>query len=143
MSGLYRHIACGVDGSEASQKALAHAVQLRDQLGVERLSILHLIPPTVYFGVYYSPQTTTPPETPDWLSALGAQTPSADIVLIDSFSAYPPAEAVRWAQAEHVDLLVAASHRGIFHRMTVGSFAGYIAYHATCPVMLVPSPTQA
>lgn len=51
---------------------------------------------------------------------------------------YPPAEAVRWASSQGVDLVVAASHQGIFHRMVLGSFAGYLAYHAKCLVMLIP-----
>lgn len=141
MSGRYSHIACGVDGSEASAKALAHAVQLRDQMGVARLSILHLVPAPSFLGVPYGSTVATPPEMPDWLAALGAQLPSADIVLIDSTNAYPPTEAVRWARDEHVDLFIAASHGGIFHRMAVGSFAAYVAYHAPCPVMLIP-PTM-
>jgi nucleotide-binding universal stress UspA family protein len=118
---------------------------LRDQLGAERLSILYVVPPEVYFAEYYSPDVYYSPETikspeivPDWLSKLGAQTPGSEVVLIDGASAYPPAEVVRWVRDEHVDLLVAASHRGIFHRMALGGFASYVAYHAECPVVLVP-----
>ncbi len=50
------HIACCVDGSEASKLALEHAVRLRDQLGAQQLDIVHIVPPAVYFGVYYPPQ---------------------------------------------------------------------------------------
>jgi len=136
------HIACCVDGSEAAKRALDKAVALRDQLGAERLDIIHIVPPAVYFGVYYPPESTTPPETPDWLITLGEQTPDSRVVMIDSFSNFPPAAATRWAEEEHVDLIVAASHQGAFRRMTVGSFAGYLAYHATCPVLLIPPRMQ-
>ena len=59
--------------------------------------------------------------------------------MIDSFSSFPPAAAIRWVEEEQVDLIVAASHQGAFRRMTVGSFAGYLAYHATCPVHADPA----
>jgi nucleotide-binding universal stress UspA family protein len=137
------HIACCVDGSEAAKLALTTAVRLRDQLGAGRLDIIHVVPPAVYFGVYYPPESTAPPETPDWLIQLGQQTPDSRVVMIDSFSSFPPAAAIRWADEEHVDLIVAASHQGAFRRMTVGSFAGYLAYHATCPVMLIPPEMRA
>jgi len=142
MGERVNHIACCVDGSGAAGLALEHAVWLRDQLGGERLDIIHVVPPAVYFGVYYPPESTAPPETPDWLIALGEQTPASKVVMIDSFSNYPPAAVTRWASQEHVDLIVAASHQGTFRRMTVGSFAGYLAYHAPCPVMLIPPEMQ-
>ena len=142
MGARYTHIACCVDGSPASKIALSHAIRLRDQIGAERLDIVHIVPPAVYFGIYYPPESTAPPETPAWLTALGTETPHSNVVMIDSFSSYPPAAAIRWAEEEHVDLIVAASHQGTFRRMTVGSFAGYLAYHASCPVMLIPPEMQ-
>lgn len=142
MSERYEHVACFVDESEASREALRHARRLRDQLGAGRLSIVNLAAPPVYFGVYYPPVATAPPETPGWLTNLETEAPGAEVVFIDSFSAYPPAEAVRWASSQGVDLVVAASHRGIFHRMVLGSFAGYLAYHAKCPVTLIPPSTS-
>lgn len=143
MSERVHHIACCVDGSEAAKLALDAAVGLRDQLSAERLDIIHVVPPAVYFGVYYPPESTTPPETPDWLVAMGEQTPDSRVVMIDSFSSFPPAAAIRWVEDEQVELIVAASHQGAFRRMTVGSFAGYLAYHATCPVLLIPPQMQA
>jgi len=143
MGERYTHIACCVDGSAAAKVALDHAIRLRDQLGAERLDIVYIVPPSVYFGIYYPPESTTPPETPDWLTDLGAQVPHSNVVMIDSFANYPPAAAVRWTEEEQVDLIVAASHQGAFRRMTVGSFAGYLAYHASCPVMLIPPDMQA
>ena len=138
MSERYVHIACGLDGSDASRQALAHAVRLRDQLGAGRLSLVHVVAPPVYFGVYYPPQDMTPPVIPEWLTQIAADIPDADVVLVDSASAYPPAEAARWSRDQEVDLFVVASHRAVFHRMTVGSFASYLAYHASCPVVVVP-----
>jgi nucleotide-binding universal stress UspA family protein len=135
------HIACFVDESGAARRGLAEAQRLRGQLHAEQLSVVHLIAPPVYYGVYYPPRDTTPPPAPDWLEPLVAEAPGAQSVVIDSFSSYPPAEAVRWAGEARADLLVAASHRGVFRRLVLGSFASYLAYHAPCPVLLVPPRT--
>jgi nucleotide-binding universal stress UspA family protein len=140
MNDRYDHLACFVDDSEASRLALRHARLLRDRLGATRLRIVHVVPPPVYFGVYEPPERTLPPAVPEWLKDLGTEVPGAEVVFVDTFSAYPPAEAVRWASSAGVDLAVAGSHRGIYERMALGGFAAYLAYHATCPVLLIPPP---
>lgn len=140
MNDRFEHLACFVDDSEASRKALGEARLMREQLRARRLSIVHVVPPPVYFGVYDPPERTLPPTEPQWLKDLGTEVPGSDVVFIDSFTAYPPAEAVRWASAEGIDLAIAGTHRGIYERMTLGGFAAYLAYHATCPVLLIPPP---
>lgn len=142
MEARFAHLACCVDGSDAARLALEHAIRLRDQLGAERLDIVHIVPPAVYFGVYYPPESTEVPTTPDWLTEMGTANPTCTVVMLDSFANYPPAAAVRWAEEEGVDMIVAASHQGTFRRMAVGSFAGYLSYHASCPVMLIPPEMQ-
>ncbi len=138
MSTRIDHIACCVDQSEASQRGLHHAARVRDQLGATKLTAVHLIPPPVYVGVYYPPPEPVSHDVPDWLTEMVGGVPGCEIVVIDSVANYPPAEAVAWATDAGVDILVAASHQGFFKRMVMGSFAAYLAYHATCPVMLVP-----
>lgn len=140
MSTRIDHIACCVDQSEASARGLHHAARLRDQLGASRLTALHLIPPPVYVGVYYPPPEPVSSEVPEWLTELVADVPGCEVVVVDSVANYPPAEAVAWAEDAGVDMLVAASHQGFFKRMVMGSFAAHLAYHSTCPVMLVPPP---
>jgi nucleotide-binding universal stress UspA family protein len=135
----YEHIACCVDESDASKRALHEAQALRARLGPGRLSVVHTLASPVYFGVYYPPSDPVEPaDVPEWLTALVRETPGAEAVVIDSYVGYPPAETVRWANGEGVELLVAASHRGLFQRMVLGSFAGHLAYHASCPVVLIP-----
>ena len=41
-----------------------------------------------------------------------------------------------------IDLIVGSAHRGVVARTMLGGFAGYVAYHAPCPVLLV-HPTAA
>ena len=49
----------------------------------------------------------------------------------------PGVAVCEWAETTDVDVLVAGSHRGLLDRALLGSFAGYIAYHAPCAVHLV------
>lgn len=138
----FDHIACCVDQSEAARRGLQHAVLLAKDVGASKLSVVHLVPPPVYVGVYLPPPEPVTHEVPDWLTELAKEAPGADVVLVDSLSSYPPAEAVAWAKGAGVDMLVAASHQGFFKRALMGSFAAYLAYHAHCPVMLVLPPVQ-
>lgn len=134
------HIACCVDQSEASLRGLHHAARVREQSGAARLTAVHLIPPPVYVGVYYPPPEPPSQDIPDWLTEMAAGVPDCEIVVVDSYANFPPAEAVAWAKENAVDILVAASHQGFFKRMVMGSFAAYLAYHSECPVLLVPPP---
>lgn len=136
----YRHIACCVDHSEAAQRGVEHGARLARQLGAERFSLVHFVAPPVYMGVYYPPPEPVASEVPDWLREMASGAEGAEAVVVDSIANYPPAEAVAWAAREGVDMLVAASHQGFFRRMVMGSFAAHLAYHAPCPVMLVPPP---
>jgi nucleotide-binding universal stress UspA family protein len=140
MAGRYEHIVCFVDDSEASRLALGHARRLMGQLGAGRLSIVHVHPPPEYVGGYSPPEPTTPPEAPAWLEALATDAPGAEIRFVDGSNRYPPAEGVGWALEEGADLIVAGTHRGLYRRLMLGGFAAYLAYHAPCPVTLVPPP---
>jgi nucleotide-binding universal stress UspA family protein len=69
-----------------------------------------------------------------WL-AEEARSVSAEAVLLEG---HPASTATEWAAEAGVDLMVAATHRGLVERALLGSFAGYLAHHAPCPVFLVP-----
>jgi nucleotide-binding universal stress UspA family protein len=144
MSSPYDHIVCCMEHeSEASPLALAEARRLR-ALGPGRLTLIHVIvPPVVYPGF---PGTGTQTWIPDptetrtgatsWLSEIAQQ--DEQVALIDH--GYPPAVACEWAASNAADLMVAASHRGYVVRALLGSFAGYLARHAPCAVLLVRPP---
>jgi len=51
---------------------------------------------------------------------------------------HPANTACEWAADGDVDIMVAATHRGLVERALLGSFASYVAHHAPCPVFLVP-----
>jgi nucleotide-binding universal stress UspA family protein len=50
---------------------------------------------------------------------------------------FPAPAACDWALEADVDLIVAACHRGLTARITLGSFAHHLIHHAPCPVLIV------
>jgi len=139
MPPKHEHLLCCVDDSEASRAALAEAVRLRDALGAGALSVLHVRAPGLNLGVYAAPAAgEIDPAEEEWLIRVAASAPGARPVLLDCLMCDPPVEAVCWAKANEVDLIVAASHHGAVARTLLGSFAGYVARHAPCPVLLIP-----
>lgn len=137
MNELFPHIAVCVDNSEASSGALAEAWRLKRSLGAARFSLVHVIPSPMVVAGHGAIWVQDPGEIAAgarrWLDEIGAAHPGAEVVLLDG---YPQAEVCDWALEAEVDLLVAASSRGMFDRVLLGSFAGYLARHAPCSVLL-------
>ena len=133
----YQHIAVCVDRSEAAQDALSEARRLRAVAGPGKLSVVHVAPwPLLYTGE--AGAWTPDPEDIEsaartWLDEVVATIPEAECVLLDG---YPPAAVCSWAEDAGVDLLVGASHRGLFERVLLGSFAAYLVRHSPCSVLL-------
>jgi universal stress protein E len=133
----YGHIAVCIDRSGASAASLSEARALRAAAGPGRLSIVHVTPwPLLYTGEAGS----WAPDPDDlasaareWLDQAASDVPEAEAVLLDG---YPPAAVCAWAETNEVDLLVAASHRGLVERVLLGSFAGYLVHNAPCSVLL-------
>lgn len=138
MSAPYAHIACCVDTSDAARAALAEARGLRS-LSPGKLSVVHTLEwPQAYLAfaagfAQLPPLDALQAGTTAWLKDLAGV--DAEPVLLEG---HPASTCCDWADNEGVDLLVAASHRGIFERALLGSFATFIARHAPCPVLLVP-----
>jgi nucleotide-binding universal stress UspA family protein len=132
----YHHIACCVDRSEISESILGEAKRLR-ALGPGRLSIVHVSEWGILFGAYPGVAATDPEfirqDSRRWLDAIVAANPGCEGVFLDG---YPPAVVCEWAEGAGVDLLVASSSRGLVARVLLGSFAGYLARHAPCAVLL-------
>ncbi|MCU0307326.1 MAG: universal stress protein [Thermoleophilia bacterium] len=131
------HITACVDASAAARRALAEAVRLRDATGAS-LTVLHVAtaPALVGFSRWGPERQTFFEDARRWLDALaaGVEGPCEPVLLWG----HPAHAACGWAAGRGVDLLVAASHSGRVHRAVLGSFAGYVAHHAPCDVLLVP-----
>ena len=135
----YEDIACCIEDSAGSRRALHEAVRLR-AFGPGRLTLVHVTPPSIVYGE--SLGMPPPDEIGDvasaWLAEQAKRVDGAESVLL---SGHPGSAVCAWARDAHPDLLIAGAHRGHVERVALGSFAGYVAYHAPCPVLLVrPQP---
>ena len=142
MNTLASHIAVCVDNSPASAAALDEAWRLREAVGCERFTLVHVIPsPMVVAGhgaMWLPDPTEIRTGAAEWMDTLAVDHPGSETVLLDG---YPPAEVCDWAARSGVDMIVASSSRGLFDRVLLGSFAGYLTRHAPCSVLLTrPHP---
>jgi nucleotide-binding universal stress UspA family protein len=136
----YAHIACCIDDSPASQRALAEARRLHS-IGARRLSVVHVgsEPPDYGLAGAVMVRAEFLAEQQAWLES--QIQPGESAVFL---TGAPLGRAVcEWAAAGgHPDLIVAASYRGLWERIELGSFAAYLARHAPCSVLLVrPTPS--
>ncbi len=141
MSVTYSHIACFIDESEAASRALGHAAALREATGA-RLSVVHVLAPPAFLvslaaGLGGAPvhDTEVEKEAAEMWLAEEARSVGGDAILLEG---HPASTATEWAAGAGVDMMVAATHRGLVERALLGSFAGYLAHHAPCSVFLVP-----
>ena len=145
MSAPFQHIACCLEHeSNASKQSLDEARRLR-ALGPGRLTLVHVVaPPVVYPALPGSGVQTWHPDPTEfresameWLLRVAVD--GEETVVLDG----PAAAAVcSWVATTDVDLLVAASHRGLLDRALLGSFAGYLGRHSPCAVLLVRPVTE-
>jgi nucleotide-binding universal stress UspA family protein len=136
MDAPYRHIACCVDRSGAALGVLRVGRKLRE-LGPGRLTLVHVTPWGLMFGGYPGVEPEDPEtlaaDAKTWLDEMVTAHPGSEGVLLNG---YPPAVTCEWAHGADVDLLVAASSRGVVDRVLLGSFAGYLVRHAPCGIIL-------
>jgi len=136
------HIACFIDESDAATRALAHAGALRALSG-GKLSVVHVVaPPSFLISLAGAVGGSAPfDDRPEleaalaWLTSRADEIEGAEPVVLEG---HPASTACDWAREAGCSVMVAASHRGIVERVFLGSFAGYLAHHAPCPVLLVP-----
>ena len=142
MTAPLDHIACFIDESDAATRALEHAKALHG-LSSGKLSVVHVVPPPSFLislagAVGGSAPFDDRPELEAalaWLTNRAGEIEGAGPVLLEG---HPASVACDWARETGCSVMVAASHRGLVERVFLGSFAGYLAHHAPCPVMLVP-----
>ena len=139
MPEAYRHIACCLDGSPASDAALAAAMRARS-LGESCLTLVHVMEPGIeaYSGLASDAVNDDMAGARQWMEQVVALAPGSEGVLLEG---HPATVVSEWARDAQVDLLVAVRHRGKVEHMLLGSFAQHLAYNAPCTVMLVHPPT--
>jgi nucleotide-binding universal stress UspA family protein len=140
-----RHILAPTDFSDYSKKALSDALDLAQTFGA-KLSLLHVIEPPPYPIAGFVP----PAVGADLLGDLKRQA-SAELAQVLSEGQWgtievtravaigsPAQTIVETAEAEHVDLLVMATHSrtGLSH-LLIGSVAERVIRTAPCPVLTI------
>jgi universal stress protein A len=144
-----RHILAPTDFSDYSKKALSDAFELAQIFGA-KLSLLHVLEPSPYLGEF-----TLPTMGEDLLSDLERQAraalarvlPEAQNVQIEVTRSVvmgsPSLKIVETAEAEHVDLIVMATHgrTGLSH-LLIGSVAERVVRTAPCPVLTIRPPAE-
>ncbi len=129
----YAHIACCVEDSPGSRRALEEARRLR-AFGRGRRTIVHVTPSLYGESLALPPVDDITTAASTWLTTEFAHVAGAELVLLSGLSAGGMCD---WAREACPDLLLAGAHRGRRDRLTLGSFAGCVAYHAPCNVLLV------
>lgn len=140
MDAPYRHIACCIDDSPASERALAEARRLR-ALGQGRLSLVHVVQFPLPYAVGFGAPQPDPTDLIDgarrWLDGIARDVDEGEAVLLEG---QPASEVCAWAAGNAVDLLICAAHHGLAHRLALGSFAHNLVGNAPCPVLVLRPP---
>jgi nucleotide-binding universal stress UspA family protein len=144
-----RHILAPTAFSDYSKKAISDAFELARTFGAT-LSLLHVLEPSPYLGEFTLP--TMGEELLGDLerqasAALAQVLPEAQQAKIEVTRAVaigsPSQKIVETAEAEHVDLIVMATHgrTGLSH-LLIGSVAERVVRTAPCPVLTIRPPAE-
>lgn len=143
MSVRYRHIACCMDESVASEEALTHAIDLAESGGA-RLSLVHVGPFPLLVeevdGATVARREDLNDSAREWIETRATSVAGAQSVFLEG--AAGPA-ICHWADEADVDLLVVGAHHGRVQSLLLGSVSGHLANHAPCPVLVVRHPPVA
>jgi universal stress protein A len=145
-----RHILAPTDFSDYSKKAISDAFELARTFGA-KLSLLHVIEPPPYPIEGFAPSAVGA----DLLGDLEQQAstelaqvlPDAQEAMVEVTRAVaigsPSQKIVETAEAEHVDLIVMATHgrTGLSH-LLIGSVAERVVRTAPCPVLTIRPPAK-
>jgi universal stress protein A len=150
----FKRILCPTDFSEPALTALHRAEELARHFGAELL-VAHVIPPMPGPHAFPDPQMVSTFNVSLYQQELAiyAEKMLKDLVshqvspevrsrdLVTTGEAAP--EILRIAQAEHVDLIVIASH-GLtgWRRLVFGSVAEKVVRQAPCPVLTIVAPPE-
>ncbi len=137
---VFKHVLIAIDFSETTESLLRSAHELRElrELGVERVTLLH-VQPVGYPG---APQVTHQPRYVERLQELGAGLESSGFEVEPMVRAGPPGSEIAAVASElgaHLILLAAHEHGRVL-RGLLGSVASETLQHATVPVLLARFP---
>jgi nucleotide-binding universal stress UspA family protein len=138
MSSPYRHIACCIAQDEMAADVIREGLRVADG-DASAVTLVHVVatPSAADMSpfAYVAPIAEYRGGAEAWLAGLQGAVPGARAQVLDGV---PAKEVAEWAGSAGVDLIVAAGRRGFVERALVGGFASHLAYHAPCPVLLIP-----
>jgi nucleotide-binding universal stress UspA family protein len=133
MTTPFLHVACCVDQSSASRRAIAMA----RAVAAGRITLVHVVTDRLPYQGGFGAWTPRPAEISEgaraWLEHLAAEIDGAEAVTLRG---NPAREVCDWAAHNEVDLIVAAAHDIPGERILRGSFSAHLAGHAPCSVLL-------
>jgi universal stress protein A len=151
----FKRILCPTDFSEPALVALKRAEELARHFSAE-LWVAHVIPEVSGSHSFPDPQADFKFDVPlyqqelaiyaeNLLKELVSQQISVEVRTRDLVTTGRAAEEIlRIAAAEHMDLIVIASHgESGWRRLVFGSVAEKVVRHAPCPVLTIMAPAEA
>lgn len=142
---LVRNVGVGVDGGRPSEAALAFAVRVAAEHDAT-LRLFTAVSAPVAFAPSYA-------YTYDWSGLLDEDRRAAremlegfakdlDLSTVVDVEVGPASEQLV-GLSKAVDLLIVGSRGwGTFRRVVLGSTADHLVHHASCPVIVVPAPSE-
>jgi nucleotide-binding universal stress UspA family protein len=146
-----RHILAPTDYADYSKKVLSDALELARTFGA-KLSLLHIVELSPYLGEFTPPTmgadllSDLERQANDELARMLPEAQNAQIEVTRSVVIGSPfRKIIETAEAEHVDLIVMATHgrTGLSH-LLIGSVTERVVRTAPCPVLTIrPRAEQA
>ena len=141
---LFKRILCPIDYSEASSKALLHAMSIAKEARA-KLSLVHIVE-----GPPDPERDMAADETPEYLKKLDQDEQArlrplvpdeirqlCDVKELVRFGK-PYVKILHLAQQQRADLIVMGAHGGLISEMLFGSTTSHVVRTAGCPVLTVP-----
>lgn len=145
---MYKSILVPVDGSKGSALAVEHALQLAQNIKIDRIVVLHVIEINrlqSYSGkmgsVYYKIKEILSEQAEELLSEIKAKFKEKNVpVETKLILGDLPYDIVREASEQQYDLIIIGSRgsSGI-ESLLLGSVSNYVSKHAKCSVVIVRS----
>src|SRR3954452_828855 len=138
-------IVVGVDGSEASRRALTWALEDARRRGDAKVELMHAWEPPVLVGSPVGSMPPLPVDGPygdaahqllaDVLAAVDTAGVTVEQVVVEG----PPGAALCDRGAEAALIVVGSSGHSAVMDTLIGSVSQYCSHHAPCPLVLIPS----
>jgi nucleotide-binding universal stress UspA family protein len=143
MTPTYRHVACCVDGTDASLAALEEARRLAAPHGA-RLSVVCVDPAACIVlvslegGVWLPDAEEVAEGLRAWLREHTAGLQETDRVVV---AGHPATAVCDWTTEARPDVMVVVETAGRVARLLLGSTSRDLVRRAPCPVLVVPRET--